>query len=75
MIKTSIGYPRISLTVPSIVIMVPGLYLYRAIYNIGITSINTGAFWFTEALLIIIDVYKRQFLILVDILLFCHNHR
>ena len=33
--------------------MVPGLYLYRAIYNIGITSINTGAFWFTEALLII----------------------
>lgn len=53
MIKTSIGYPRISLTVPSIVIMVPGLYLYRAIYNIGITSIDTGAFWFTEALLII----------------------
>lgn len=43
MIKTSIGYPRISLTVPSVVIMVPGLYLYRAIYNIGITSINTGA--------------------------------
>ena len=34
MIKTSIGYPRISLTVPSIVIMVPGLYLYRAIYII-----------------------------------------
>ena len=53
MIKTSIGYPRISLTVPSIVIMVPGLYLYRAIYNIGITSINTGAYWFTEAFLII----------------------
>ena len=53
MIKTSIGYPRISLTVPSIVIMVPGLYLYRAIYNIGITSIDAGAFWFTEALLII----------------------
>lgn len=53
MIKDSIGYPRISLTVPSIVIMVPGLYLYRAIYNIGITSIDTGAFWFTEAMLII----------------------
>ena len=26
--RKSIGYPRISLTVPSIVIMVPGLYLY-----------------------------------------------
>lgn len=52
--KNSVGYPRISLTVPSIVIMVPGLYLYRAIYNIGITSISTGAYWFTEAMLIII---------------------
>jgi len=29
-IKQNNGYPRISLTVPSIVIMVPGLYLYRA---------------------------------------------
>lgn len=29
-IKKNNGYPRISLTVPSIVIMVPGLYLYRA---------------------------------------------
>ena len=28
-IKKNNGYPRISLTVPSIVIMVPGLYLYR----------------------------------------------
>ena len=28
-LKSKIGYPRISLTVPSIVIMVPGLYLYR----------------------------------------------
>ena len=33
-IKKNNGYPRISLTVPSIVIMVPGLYLYRAIYNL-----------------------------------------
>lgn len=33
-IKRDHGYPRISLTVPSIVIMVPGLYLYRAIYNL-----------------------------------------
>ena len=29
LIKNQAGYPRISLTVPSIVIMVPGLYLYR----------------------------------------------
>ena len=31
LIKNKAGYPRISLTVPSIVIMVPGLYLYRGI--------------------------------------------
>ena len=36
LIKNKVGYPRISLTVPSIVIMVPGLYLYRGFYNLGI---------------------------------------
>ena len=47
------GYPRISLTVPSIVIMVPGLYIYRAIYNIGTNQIAVGALWLTKAALII----------------------
>lgn len=47
------GYPRISLTVPAIVIMVPGLYMYRAIYNIGLTSISVGALWLTKAALIV----------------------
>lgn len=47
------GYPRISLTVPSIVIMVPGLYIYRAIYNIGSNQIGVGALWLTKAVLII----------------------
>lgn len=47
-------YPRITLTVPSIVIMVPGLYMYRAVYNIGITSISDGALWLTKAALIIL---------------------
>ncbi|AEJ30748.1 threonine/serine exporter ThrE family protein [Leuconostoc sp. C2] len=46
------GYPRISLTVPSIVIMVPGLYIYRAIYNIGTNQIGVGALWLTKAALI-----------------------
>ncbi|MDN6542339.1 MAG: threonine/serine exporter family protein, partial [Lentilactobacillus parabuchneri] len=48
------GYPRISLTVPSIVIMVPGLYIYRAVYNIGINQISVGALWLTKAALIIV---------------------
>ena len=53
-LKSRIGYPRISLTVPSIVIMVPGLYLYRAIYNLGVMSLQTSASWFAAALLIIL---------------------
>lgn len=48
------GYPRIAITVPSIVIMVPGLYMYRAVYNIGLTSISVGAYWMTQAALIVL---------------------
>lgn len=53
-LKNEVGYPRISLTVPSIVIMVPGLYLYRAVYNLGIMSLVTSASWFASAMLIIL---------------------
>lgn len=53
-IKKWNGYPRISLTVPSIVIMVPGLYLYRAIYNFGIMSLTEAVSWFASAIMIII---------------------
>ena len=53
-IKRNHGYPRISITVPSIVIMVPGLYLYRAIYNLGIMSLDVSASWFASAILIIV---------------------
>ena len=54
LLKPSSGYPRISITVPSIVIMVPGLYLYKAIYNLGTGVITDAAHWFTEAILIMI---------------------
>lgn len=54
LMKPSSGYPRISITVPSIVIMVPGLYLYKAIYNMGIGAIPDAAHWFTDAILIMI---------------------
>ena len=43
------GYPRISLTVPAIVIMIPGLYIYRGVYNIGINAIGIGALWLCKA--------------------------
>ena len=53
LIKKNNGYPRISLTVPSIVIMVPGLYLYRAFYNLGIMSLNEAVSWLAAAVMII----------------------
>ena len=54
LIKSKVGYPRISLTVPSIVIMVPGMYLYRGFYNLGIMSLHTSAEWFAAAFMIIL---------------------
>lgn len=54
LLKNHVGYPRIAITVPSIVIMVPGLYLYRAIYNLGIMSLDASASWFASAILIIV---------------------
>jgi uncharacterized membrane protein YjjB (DUF3815 family) len=48
------GYPRISLTVPAIVIMVPGLYMYRAMYYLGIGQIATGGQWFIAAMMIVL---------------------
>ncbi len=52
LLKPSYGYPRICITVPSIVIMVPGMYLYKAIYNMGTGVILDASHWFTEAVLI-----------------------
>lgn len=52
--KRKIHYPQISITVPSIVIMVPGLYMYQAMYNMGLASISVGALWITKALLIVV---------------------
>lgn len=53
-IKKKIGYPRITLTVPSIVIMVPGMYMYKGIYFIAINDIATGTLWISKAALIVL---------------------
>ena len=52
-LKTRVGYPRIALTVPAIVIMVPGLYFYKGIYNLGIMALGESASWLASAILII----------------------
>ena len=53
-LKDVVGYPRISITVPSVVIMVPGLYLYKGFYNLGIMNLTSAASWLASALLIIL---------------------
>ncbi len=52
-VRDRVGYPRIALTVPAIVIMVPGLYMYRAVFNLGMTNLTVGALWLTQTLLIV----------------------
>ena len=52
LLKKRSGYPRISITIPSIVIMVPGLYYYKGIYNLGSMAISESASWLSAALLV-----------------------
>lgn len=54
--KNRLGYPRISITVPSIVIMVPGLFFYRAVYNLGTEAIGASAESFAAALMILLAI-------------------
>ncbi|KRM55866.1 threonine/serine ThrE exporter family protein [Lacticaseibacillus sharpeae] len=49
-----LAFPRISLTVPSIVIMVPGLYMYRAVYNLGLNNFDVGGSWLIKAALMVV---------------------
>lgn len=53
-LPSHLGYPRICLSVPSIVIMVPGLYMYRSMYYLG--QLNTlGALdWGFKAFMVVV---------------------
>jgi uncharacterized membrane protein YjjB (DUF3815 family) len=55
-VREKVGYPRIALTVPSIVIMVPGLYMYRGIFLLALTNVGAGATWMTEALMLVMSL-------------------
>ena len=48
------GFPRISITVPSIVIMVPGLYMYRAVYYMGNFQTVDAMAWIMRAAMIVL---------------------
>lgn len=49
-----LDYPRITLTVPSIVIMVPGLYMYRAMFYLGQFQTLPALNWAFRAFMVII---------------------
>lgn len=48
------GFPRIAITVPSIVIMVPGLYMYRAVYYMGVFETVDAMEWIIRAVMIVL---------------------
>lgn len=54
LVRNRVAFPRIALTVPSIVIMVPGLYMYRAMFSFGLTNINIGAYWMIQTVMIVL---------------------
>lgn len=54
LVMVRVGFPRISITVPSIVIMVPGLYLYRAVYFMGTVDVVSSMEWIFRAVMIIL---------------------
>ena len=49
-----LDYPRICLTVPSIVIMVPGMYLYRAMFHLGQFDTQLALDWAFRAFMVIV---------------------
>ena len=49
-----LGYPRIALTVPSIVIMVPGMFMYKSVYYLGTGALSVGMGWMTKAILMVV---------------------
>lgn len=54
LLAPELGFPRICLTVPSIVIMVPGLYMYRAVFYLGELDTQATVQWAFEAMLVIL---------------------
>lgn len=46
------GYPRIALTVPSIVIMVPGMFMYQAVYYFAVGNPSDGVTALMKAVMI-----------------------
>ena len=50
------GYPRVGITVPAVVVSVPGLFMYRSIYYIGTGDISLGIMFFLKAAAIVFAI-------------------
>lgn len=55
-LRRFVGFPRITITVPSIVIMVPGMYMYKGMYFISDGNFGDGGLWLCKALIIVISL-------------------
>ncbi len=53
-VHRKLGFPRISLTVPAIVIMVPGLFMYRSFYFLSTGAVDAGLQALVKVLIIVI---------------------
>lgn len=56
LVERRTGYPRIALTVPSIVIMVPGMFMYQSLYFFGVGQPDAGLNAFAKAAVIAITL-------------------
>lgn len=50
----TLKYPRTAITVPSVVIMIPGLYLYQSMYYLATFDVSNGIFWLMRAAMVIV---------------------
>ncbi len=55
-VRRKLTFPRLSLTVPSIVIMVPGLYMYRAMFYMATNDAMNSVSWLFRAAMIVIGL-------------------
>ncbi len=54
LVKLKVGFPRITLTVPSIVIMVPGMFMYKGVYFTASGDMTEGVLWLARAFAIVL---------------------
>lgn len=52
-IKKHTGIPRLTITVPSIVIMIPGMFMYKGVYFFATEDFSSGLYWLSKAIMVV----------------------